>query len=598
MVLSFHTEGADFQAMLNYIHEYPNPAVDEFNEDFIYAREDITFDELVIMVMRDFETVENIEILNIETIEDQDEVDYNRHTININYKKKKLDEIPIPHNKFVADTKFSEMIFTIRIHTNLHETTIKKHILIPREEDGICLINSKVWKPIWQLCDANTYTQRGKVTFKSRMPIIIYQTKNRMIIDSSGREWNLTSHSYALDTRGKRRGAKKKTKFINPMMIYAAKMGMHKAIRFFNMDGIIELVREDDVDLHEVYTYFPLDEIFIRVPTQIMEDYELVRNVVCMLVYCSNRDFPVNWDLLEMKEYWVCRIGYIGSVKNKNIMSFRDKGYTTIHMIERLYDKVSEKLSLRLPSVYKQNIYYILYWMIINFNTLKTRNNMDMNNKRIRRHEYIVMSSLGKKVSENINKLIEKKSKSKMNTMDTLLELFNFPSDIILSGMKNISDVVKSDDIVNDMSFLQELAYSSKGPNSLGETSSKMISAKYRYLHPSQMGILDLNVSSNSDPGMSGSFVPFVKLYDGFFFNPNPDPCDAEYNGLKELYEYIKGNKELLKQFPELKDGVINSIPPRAMTDLDAFIKYATTYREQFAEELQYLPIAIHEKED
>lgn len=582
--------------MLNYIHEYKNPIEAEFNEDFIYARDDISFEELVTMVMKDFETVENIEIIKIETIRDQDEIDYNRHTININYKKKRLDEIEIPRNKFVADSKFTEMNFTIRITTNLNQAVIVKRILIPVEENGVCLIGSKVWKPIWQLCDANTYTQRGKVTFKSRMPIIIYQTKNRIIKDSTGREWNLTSHSYALDTKSKRRGAKKKTKFINPMMIFAAKMGMHRAIQFFDMDNIIELVDRVDEDLLEVYTYFPMDSVYIKVPTILMEKYEMVRDVVCLLCYCSSRDFPVSWNLLEDKEYWICRIGYIGSVRNKNIMSFRDKGYTTIHMIERLYDTISEK-NLRLPEVYKQNVYYILYWMIMNFNTLKTRNNMDMANKRIRRNEYIVMASLGKKVSENINKLIEKKSKSKMNTMDTLLELFNFPSDIILSGLKNMSDVVKNDDIVNDMSFLQELAYSSKGPNSLGETSSKMISAKYRYLHPSQLGILDLNVSSNSDPGMSGSFVPFVKLYDGFFFNPNPDPCDAEYHGLKELYDFIIENKEILKEYPQLKDSLICNLPSKAMESLDGFIKFATKYREQFAEELRYLPIAIHEKE-
>ena len=221
-----------------------------------------------------------------------------------------------------------------------------------------------------------------------------------------------------------------------------------------------------------------------------------------------------------------------------------------------------------------------------------------MMNKRVRRNEYIVMSSLGKKVAENINKLIEKKSKSKMNTMDTLLELFNFPSDIILSGTKNISDVVKSDDIVNDMSFLQDLAYSSKGPNSLGENSSKMISAKYRYLHPSQLGILDLNVSSNSDPGMSGSFVPFVKLYDRFYFNPEQEPCDAEYNALKELHECLKSDKALIKQFPQLKDNIAYTIPSKAIGDMDHFLKYFDAYRDQFSVSLVYLPILIHEKED
>ena len=59
-----------------------------------------------------------------------------------------------------------------------------------------------------------------------------------------------------------------------------------------------------------------------------------------------------------------------------------------------------------------------------------------MENKRIRKNEVLVSSTLGRKIAENIHKLIERKSKSKMNTMDTLLELFNFNSDIILTGMR------------------------------------------------------------------------------------------------------------------------------------------------------------------
>lgn len=62
-----------------------------------------------------------------------------------------------------------------------------------------------------------------------------------------------------------------------------------------------------------------------------------------------------------------------------------------------------------------------------------------------------------------------------------------------------------------------------------------MIAVKYRYIDPSMVGVLDLNVSSNSDIGMSGSFVPFVKLYDGYFFTPEKQPCQNRYLFEKEL---------------------------------------------------------------
>ena len=67
-------------------------------------------------------------------------------------------------------------------------------------------------------------------------------------------------------------------------------------------------------------------------------------------------------------------------------------------------------------------------------------------------------------------------------------------------------------------------------PNSIGEGNNKMIAVKYRYLDPSMVGVLDLNVSSNSDIGMSGSFVPFVNLYDGYFFTEERQPCKKRYD--------------------------------------------------------------------
>lgn len=150
--------------------------------------------------------------------------------------------------------------------------------------------------------------------------------------------------------------------------------------------------------------------------------------------------------------------------------------------------------------------------------------------------------------------------------------------------MKNLSDVVKSDDLVNDMTFLQDLAYSSKGPNSLGESSSKLISAKFRYIHPSHLGILDLNVSSNSDPGMSGAFVPFVKLYDGYYFNPEHEPCTARYEFEKSLYEYRKNEKkEKLPSAPQYKT-------------FGTYIDYMRQHKD-FENELKYEPIRIVEKE-
>ena len=519
--------------MLNYIALYPNQYEDMMNPDIILGAQDTPIEDFIIMAMQEFEAIDNIKIEDIKIVRDQDDIDINRHTININYKKKNIDEISIPKYKYIADSRYGEIIFTIRVTTNLNERVIEKRILYPIEYNGFYYNNGKRMKAIWQLVDGSTYAQRGKNTLKSRMPIIIYQNRKRVITDINDMSYIACSYSYALNSKSKKPGAKAKVKFINPIMIYSAKMGYTNTIDFFGMKDIVWLVPKVKNDEDEFY-YFPLDDIFIKVRKHHFEKYELVRSFVCMTYNLHSADFPVTIKNMDDKEYWICRIGTVGAAKNKNLSTFREKGITTVFMIERLLDATTIK-NLRLPMYYKHNIYYLIYWMMISFDELRTKSNIDMANKRIRKNEYIVNSSLGKKINENINRLIEKRGKSRLNSMDTLLELFNFGSDIIISGMRNLNDLIKTDDIVNDNDFILDIAFSSKGPQSLGDGNNKKIATKYRYLHPSMAGILDLNTSSNSDIGLSGSFTPFAKLYDKYYFTPEREPCQARYRFEKEL---------------------------------------------------------------
>gem|GEM_PF-1932824 len=525
--------------MLNYISLYPNPYEKEFNDQIILGTHDNSIADYVIMEMMELEAIENIHIEKVEVVMNQDDIDINNHMVNINYKKKDMNSIEIPKSKYINDGRYGEVRFTIRVSTNLNSKTILKRILIPIEHEGFYYNSGKRMKAIWQIVDEATYSQRGKITLKSRMPVIIYQNKKRQITDVLGNIYNTPSYSYALNgkqRKGPVKSAKKpKAKFINPIMIYSAKMGFQNTLEFFGMQGIVYIEPQYTEDELEDLYIFPLDDVFIKVHKDLFDKYDLVKSFVCMTYNLkSPKDFRIDMNYLEDRKYWVCRIGMVGAARNKNLDSFLEKGTTNLLMIERLINSVTQQ-SLRLPNYYKQNIYYLLYWLITNFDELRKYSNTDMRSKRIRRNEYIVNSSLGRKLSENVNKLIERKSRSKMNNMDTLLELFNFGSDIVVAGMRNLNDLIKTDDIVNDMDFIQSLTFSMKGPNSIGEGNSKMIAVKYRYLDPSMVGVLDLNVSSNSDIGMSGSFVPFVNLYDGYFFTPERQPCEKRFHFENEL---------------------------------------------------------------
>ena len=543
--------------MQNYISLYPNPYESKFNDQIILGTQDDSIASYVIMEMMELEAIENIRIEKVEIVTDQDEIDINNHMVNINYKKKDMSSIEIPKSKYINGGRYGEVQFTIRVSTNLNSKVILKRILIPIEHEGFYYNSGKRMKAIWQIVDEATYSQRGKITLKSRMPVIIYQNKKRPITDVEGNTFTTPSYSYALNGKQRRGPAAKKpkAKFINPVMIYSAKMGFQNTLEFFGMQGIVSVEPSFTKDELEDKYIFPLDLVYIKVHKELFDKYDIVKSFVCMTYNLKGpKDFRIDMNYLENRKYWICRIGMVGAAKNKNLDSFLEKGTTNILMIERLLNSVTQK-SLRLPNYYKQNIYYLLYWLITNFDELRKYSNTDMRSKRIRKNEYIVNSSLGKKLSENVNKLIERKSRSKLNNMDTLLELFNFGSDIVVAGMRNLNDLIKTDDIVNDMDFIQSLSFSNKGPNSLGDGNSKMIAVKYRYLDPSMVGVLDLNVSSNSDIGMSGSFVPFVNLHDGYFFTPERQPCENRYkfevaleeSGFRSLPYPVEGFEDYIK---------------------------------------------------
>ena len=533
--------------MLNTIHLYPNAEEENFNVSFLTSANDISIEDLVVMNMKEFEVIQNITILGYYLETDPEKIDINEHTININYKRKS-DRLDIPKYKYLNPDRVAEMVFTIEIKTNVNQKIITKKILIPVEYNGFYYIGNKKWKTEWQLCDASTYNQRGKITLKSRMPIIIYQTKHRPIMDLEGMIHDTRTYSYALNSKSRFNSAKPKPKFINPMMIYSAKMGLEEAIVYMGAGPDISILSRSKAEYKEYdnldeFYYFNINEVVFRVDKYMMDTNKHIASIVGMLKSLESNEFPVSYALLsnfeEEKQYWRCRIGYVGAAKSKNLLSFLEKGNTTIKMFERLLDNVTQ-MNLRLEEPYKRDIYALMKWMLYEFDNLKTRNNMDLNNKRIRKAEYIVQPTLGKKIAENIIKIIEKSGKSSQNIIDTLLEGFNFPSDIIISGMRSNGYLIKSDELVNDFTALSDLYYSSKGPNSLGENSSKMISQKYRNIHPSFMGSIDINVSSNSDVGMSGAFTPFVKLYNNFYFTPEGEPDQEMYMLAKDHDAHYK----------------------------------------------------------
>ena len=123
------------------------------------------------------------------------------------------------------------------------------------------------------------------------------------------------------------------------------------------------------------------------------------------------------------------------------------------------------------------------------FNELRMKDNCDLNNKRLRCNEYIA-SLLTKEFSKRLNRIISMGEKA---TIDNIKELFRFSGDILIQKMHS-SGILRFNDQVNDMNFWSKFKYTSKGPHSLGGNNSNNIGIKYRGLHPSMLGQIDVLV--------------------------------------------------------------------------------------------------------
>jgi hypothetical protein len=100
-----------------------------------------------------------------------------------------------------------------------------------------------------------------------------------------------------------------------------------------------------------------------------------------------------------------------------------------------------------------------------------------------------------------------------------------------------MSNLISYRDLVNDNDATAALKYTYKGISGLGEDGSS-IQPMYRYIDPSHVGILDLDSSSVSDPGMSGMICPMTDIYGTSFSEyQEPNTWREQYKGLQEEWK-------------------------------------------------------------
>lgn len=398
-------------------------------------------------------------------------------------------------------------------------TTLDVLIEIPRfVEKYYFRLQGNYYIPINQISDSSTYnnsttnsSKHDNVTFKTLfMSVRIYRMFKFLVDVNSKQKIKFIIYTSLIFN-----------KHVNAMFYILAKYGLYATLEFFHA-GFINVTNVPCTDPGKYC--FKKHNIYISVPKTLMDDEPIVQSLVCTILDGISKDATVD-DLFKW-DYWLTVLGY--TFKNNTA----DKGIFVLDSLESIYDIITRE-TLRIPDDQKRDIYHVLKWIMCEFSNLRAKDNVDVSIKRIRLAEYIAQI-YAMKLTKGIHRISDLGKKVKLKQ---IVSAIRTKPDYIISRIILMSNLVSYADNVNDNDAIQVLKYSYKGIAGLGEDGAK-VQPVYRFVDPSHLGILDLDSSSVSDPGMTGIIVPTAKLYNGGFFTDFEEVHEWDEEYQKKLDKY------------------------------------------------------------
>lgn len=423
--------------MKEFMKEYSNsnPNINRLNYGLINKEYDKPLIEYINDSAKSLEVIKNIQFLGSRFVEYESEIDMNKYE-----KRRKVDNKNKEEIKYtsIEDSRVGELILKFKITFKGKSEIIEKPILVPLpDEYGYYQIKGKKYILMYQLVDASTYVTKNSVVLKSIMPIFLTRkpfTKK----DTEGYEYTCPIYSTKVFKND-----------ITIMYFYFAKIGVTKALRYFSVNHYMGVSNEKKDTEH--FIYFQISQgFYLKVKRNAFNDSQYIRSVAFMILNVCNS--KVNIDNMDCRQLWIEKIGNIFSVSTNHY----EKGKNILVFFDRMLDETT-KSNLRIDPKYKKSMYSILLYMFQNFNELKKKDNMDMENKRLRDSEYIA-SLLNKELSKRILPVV---NSGKKLTREKIKDVFKFSGEILITQLYN-SGLFRYDDQVNDMDFFSKLKYTVK----------------------------------------------------------------------------------------------------------------------------------------
>jgi len=524
----------------------------KFNPLFFQRDEDEIIKELMNVIKsceRDNKYF-TIKVQSYRIIDDYDEInqilfDYYESTTKNKSKAKKRD------NQYgfinLNESYIRLLIVTYYVKDSKEDGTIDVVIAVPRIIDRYYFkINGIMRSTLFQIVDGSTYnngTSNAK-TPSITLKIIFMATRvTRYFLSvktTEGDELKLTHYYSRIFSKG-----------VSAAKYIFAKFGFLGGLDFFGLaNGSIFITKNDPCDT-SLYTIQLQNECYINSPKMILDNNVLVQSVIATLY--QNIIPSMDYETIFDPVFWVRSLGVefsgggaerlaaIMDPEDDTVTDTYDKGCSILDSFESIYD-ISTRESIKLPEEDKATTYHILRWIMREFNALRVKDNLDISCKKIRFAEYIA-SLYAFKIAKGIYRV------SDMNKKASILSIrkaIRTDPNFLLAAITK-SKMVSYRNMVSDMDSMQALKFTYKGVSGLGENSNQSIPDIYRSIHPSHIGRVDLDASSDGNPGITGTICPFASIYDGFFEDyQEPNSWEQDFMSVMDDYKKATNLKDAM----------------------------------------------------
>ena len=516
---------------------------DKFNPIFFERNEDDIIKELmnVIYSCERENQYFTIKVKSFRVVDDYNEI----NTILFNYyenlsrnksKSKKRDN---PYEYINLNESYIRLLLVkYYVKDRSNEDTIDVIIAVPRIVDKYYFyINGIMRSTLFQIVDGSTYnngTSNAKIPSITLKIIFMAARVTRyynIIKTTKGEELRLNYYHSRIFNKG-----------IAAAKYILAKYGYYGFLKFMGLEGAIYITKYD-MDDDNYYTFKVSDDIYINTPKYLLDKNSVLQSVIITL---NNAIVPgMPYESIFDDLFWVRSLGaeFTGGSYDK-ILSILDpnddsvpdtleKGYSILDSFENIYD-ISTREAIRLPEEDKATTYHVLRWIMREFNALRLKDNLDIGLKKIRFAEYIA-SLYAFKIAQGIYRVTDANRKA---TIEGIRKAIRTDPGFLLAAITK-SKMVSYRNMVSDMDSMQALKFTYKGVSGLGENSNQSIPHIYRSIHPSHIGRVDLDASSDGNPGITGTICPFAPIYDGFF-EDYQEPNSWEQEFMETMNDYNK----------------------------------------------------------